>query len=573
MEVKYVQQFSYMTTLLDILAESCSASPDSTCCILDSSDGSQENGYLSYSSMWRCIEKHEQWLCEVINSMLESDSRDDIVVAYISTNSIDMLLSILACSSSLSHQKALPALLNFRWTAIEMATALKSKGKEATTIVICGPGSESLGNQVVSQLNHRSKCLKLPTLSHEFIGKTLRGQKPRIQPSAIDASKRLDSIITSGSGEDALIIFTSGTTGGSKGVRLGHRAIATQALAKLREPCAYSNCTTMLASTVPLFHIGGLSSCLAVLLAGGKLLFPSSRLGFDVSLVQKSLTSPSTPANTLVVVPAMLASILHGNNCFQAYSAVRLILIGGQSAPASMIKTLARRFPNARIVQTYACTEGASSLTFHHIRPTSNVSISSSHEDANKPTGDCVGSPPSHVSIRLYRKSGKTTKIVSLPYQVGIIATRGSHVMNGYWNRGAKQINLKGWLVTSDLGFFDENGLLFFCGRVKDVIRSGGETVLANEVERVLLKHPNISECSIFPRQDERFGEAVAGAVVSDKPLSISSLRDWCGEHGLATYKRPRHLVMVDSLPRNSSGKVLKPKLIAKYGRSTRSKL
>jgi acyl-CoA synthetase (AMP-forming)/AMP-acid ligase II len=205
----------------------------------------------------------------------------------------------------------------------------------------------------------------------------------------------------------------------------------------------------------------------------------------------------------------------------------------------------------------------------------SKVKVEKSIKGPTLPNGDCVGTPPSHVDIRLYRKSGKALNILTLPNEPGIIATRGPHLMNGYWQRGSarQQNNRTGWFLTNDLGFFDKNGQLHFCGRVKDVIRSGGETVLAQEVERVLLKHPDISECAVFPRKDERFGEAVACAIVTKRPpLVLGAIKHWCKEKGLASYKRPRYLFLVDSLPRNSSGKVLKHKLVDMFG-SLRSKL
>jgi acyl-CoA synthetase (AMP-forming)/AMP-acid ligase II len=236
-----------------------------------------------------------------------------------------------------------------------------------------------------------------------------------------------------------------------------------------------------------------------------------------------------------------------------------------------VISKIRRKFPNARIVQTYACTEAASSLTFLNIDSTF---LSASKGNTSKHlSGDSVGSPPQHIEIRLYKKSGKATKIVTLPNQVGVIATRGSHVMNGYWNRGGKNININGWLITSDLGYWLPTGELCFSGRLKDVIRSGGETVLANEVERVILKHPDVSECAVFPLKDERFGETVACAIIVERPLQLVAIRAWCGDQGLASYKRPRYLFLVDKLPRNSSGKVLKHKLVAIYGRNPTSRL
>ena len=557
--------------LLDIFGEACSTSPESLCCILgDDSADEKQNSFLSYSSVWRCIEQHQVWLKEAIDSFLENETSNDVAIVYISSNSIDFLLSLLACTGL---NKTSTALLNIRWTAMEMSSALQSKDRNAKTIILYGTGFESIGQQVTSQLGHRSNSLPLPNFSSLFMQQNLvfdRPQKSAYSLSQAKTAKQIENVISSGSSEDALIIFTSGTTGGSKGVRLSHRAIAVQSLAKIGRPCEYSNETTMLASTVPLFHVGGLSSCLSVLFSGGRLFFPDSKssLSFDVNLV-RSLLNQYTPVNTLVVVPAMLVSILGDKQAPDTYPKVKLILIGGQSASNSIIEKISEKFPNARIVQTYACTEAASSLTFLHVNPKLSVSEGNSDDVS----GDCVGLPPSHVNLRLYRKSGRTTKIVNEPNQVGVIATRGSHVMNGYWDRGAKRVNINGWFLTTDLGFFNERGQLYFSGRVKDVIRSGGETVLANEVERIILMHPHVSECAVFPRQDEKFGEAVACALISLSPLKLDSIKSWCAQNGLANYKRPRYIFLVDELPKNSSGKILKHKLVATFGRIRRSKL
>jgi non-ribosomal peptide synthetase component E (peptide arylation enzyme) len=108
---------------------------------------------------------------------------------------------------------------------------------------------------------------------------------------------------------------------------------------------------------------------------------------------------------------------------------------------------------------------------------------------------------------------------------------------------------------------------------VKDVIRTGGETVLAQEVERVLSAHPGIIECAVFPRKDERFGEAVACALVSKEDLGMRAVKEWCQQHGLAGYKQPKCLFLVDMLPRNSSGKILKQKLVAQFGSAVQSRL
>jgi len=100
---------------------------------------------------------------------------------------------------------------------------------------------------------------------------------------------------------------------------------------------------------------------------------------------------------------------------------------------------------------------------------------------------------------------------------------------------------------------------------------------LAQEVERVLLQHPDVMECAVFPRKDDRYGEAVACALVvkqNQHGLAIDTIKTWCQQKGLAGYKRPKIVFSVDSLPRNSSGKVLKHKLVAQFGSNIlRSKL
>lgn len=184
------------------------------------------------------------------------------------------------------------------------------------------------------------------------------------------------------------------------------------------------------------------------------------------------------------------------------------------------------------------------------------------------------------------------------PLQVGVIATRGPHVMNGYWDNNFDNINDcndnntcgDGWFITNDLGFWgssdkknDDNKNsnaqldLYFCGRTTDTIRTGGETVLALEVERILSQHPSIDQVAVFDVPDEQYGQAVACAIVlandddndnnNKNPfMLLDHVRQWCKQHGLAGYKCPRHVFYLTELPRNSSGKVLKMRLRERFG-------
>jgi acyl-CoA synthetase (AMP-forming)/AMP-acid ligase II len=458
--------------------------------------------------------------------------------------------------------------LNTRWSENEMATVLQSNNpSEAGTLILFGDGLASTAKEVCKKLGHSSICVKIPLIAKSYLKPMLCGVRSSMTTTSRDSNRpNIHDLQQRVSTDDALIVFTSGTTGISKGVRLCHRAIAVQAIAKHMEPCNYSSTTAMLASSVPLFHIGGISSCVSVLYAGGTLIFSDAEVSFNPRRTMISLTHPVMPTNTLVVVPAMLTVLLKELEPTTVYPDVQLILIGGQSAPKLMLDQLQSIFTNARIVQTFACTEAASSLTFLHVNAPTRPGSAERSIGIN---GDCVGSPPEHVNLRLYRKDKNVNKIVSLPYQPGVIATQGPHVMNGYWDRGSgtPESRLTGWYITSDLGFFDKTGQLHFCGRVHDTIRSGGETIMAQEVERVLLKNPNILDCAVFAKPDDRFGEAVACAIVTKSILELGTIKGWCDMEGLSSYKRPRYLFLVDSLPRNSSGKVLKHKLKERFGR------
>lgn len=565
-----------MVKIADVLAQ---RRLESSPCVAHVSQ-TQPTRVLSYRNAWKSLKEHEKWLNDVLLLSEEPNSTDDdVVLAYLSSNSTDMMISMLASASSTS---VAVALLNTRWTPSEMAAVLQtSPSRSNRTILLYSAEFREKALETQSILQHATQLLELPLLSTKYLNIYKSDGSREIMTASdeeIDAQIRTSAGMDSNNqDDDALLVFTSGTTSGSKGVRLSHAALWIQALAKLQSPCRYSSSTHMLANTVPLFHVGGLSSTLALWLAGGTWMIPTGKTakGFGPATVLKLVSHPVVPTNTLVVVPAMLHSLLQqvDQSRSSTYPAVELILIGGQSASHDMLTRLRRIFPNARLVQTYACTEAASSMTFHE--PTT------SNNQALPIAGDCVGIPPPHVQLQLVQRNEETGQetIVKEPYQVGILATRGPHVMNGYWKRGASltAATTNKWFLTNDLGFRDDFGCYYFCGRGKDVIRTGGETVIALEVERVLLQQSSgrISECAVFALPDDRFGEAVCAAIVMkahQPPLSLQDIRNrYC--QSLAGYKRPRRVFLVDALPRNSSGKVLKYKLADQFTAPTRSKL
>jgi acyl-CoA synthetase (AMP-forming)/AMP-acid ligase II len=617
-------------TLLSELERVSSTFPESPCCNILSDPNDMQlqrssSKILTHQSFWKCLCLHQVWLDNalenIVSRMTTISSDVDIAIAYLSSNSIDMLASVLASTVSLNSttkttRKTSTALLNTRWTPTEMIAALQPRSDTTTsvTILLHDSNFQFTAQKVAADIRAMSRdsiqyqaiCMPIPALSQSFL-QSIQDPFSVVTTGFLPPlPHRQTTILDNASRDDALVLFTSGTSGGGpKGVRLSHRALLIQALAKL-EPttCAYSPQTQMLASTVPLFHVGGLNSLLACLLAGGCLVFPAtvpSSSSFRVQDIFSSLCTRFT-TNTLVVVPAMLSALYtwmdhhksHHRDC-HIFPDVCTILIGGQSASAALLQRTRATFPKAKIVQTYACTEAASSLTFW------NVTTKLSEEDMQNSnnlvatSGDCVGYPPKHVELQLRvfkensdncngsRPSNNSAAAISTPYTLGVIASRGPHLMNGYWTqRGTGICNNDGlrhddddddhWFVGGDLGYFDKNGRLYFGGRVQDSIRTGGETVLAVEVERVMEKHPDVLDCAAFPLSHDKFGEAVACAVVlksENNATDLSTWKSWCKRHGLAGFKHPKVVFAVDSLPRNSSGKILKHQLVAKFGTPT----
>lgn len=255
-------------------------------------------------------------------------------------------------------------------------------------------------------------------------------------------------------------------------------------------------------------------------------------------------------------------------------------------------------------------TEGCSSITFS--------TINTSHGDKKSAPvpfggGAFVGKPPPGIQLAILPSSptdasaaantsetSNSTSQIPTPtyYGYGEVLTRGPHVMLRYWNDPGSTISAflpGGWFRTGDLGYLrEEDQALWLVGRAKDTVKTGGENVAAAEVERALLTHPGVSAAAVVGVEDPRLGERVAAAVVlsdrwqwkgpkvqfvgfSGDDLELNSvdncvidgtaLQRHCRSGGLAGFKLPRMIIAMESLPRNATGKVVKPQLKALLGK------
>lgn len=603
---------------------------------------------LSYDSCWDALQLHKNWIRNKIRSVrhdawkkdghdVDAQLESDTVIAYLADNSPDLLLSMMGCidlthcseSNSSGDNKCkleealspLPAMINVRWTPLEIQRALRvhtdtntkqtiDVNQSHVTILLYCQGYEETAREAVHLMNsdimdnqHFAVAAPLPLLANDNINNTSNRSSLNHHCNPSERGELSDA--------DALILFTSGTSSpnGAKGVRLSHRSLYIQAQAKTCPPCNYDSYSRVVATTVPWFHVGGISSAMAVVLGGGCLVFSSDdeigsstvqRKGFQPNVVLQSLqlrdSDESIDANTLVVVPAMLHAMFQlQQDQQQQYlpnDNVRLILVGGQSIGDKLYQQTRQFFPKARIVQTYACTEAGSSITFLDLgysTASNSVGAAANNANADKQqqttkmdAATLVGIPPQHIEIGIFDEMSDKHNLMKLPMgQMGIIGTRGPHVMSGYWNRGTanngdeKTLKVGDWMLTNDLGYLDNQNNLYFCGRANDVIRTGGESVLATEVEKVIIMHPDVEECAIFALPDDKFGDAVCAAIVlkgdaiimkeneaaEDDQMKVL-MRTHCQYQQLAGFKRPRRVFRMHSLPRNSSGKVLKYEIV-----------
>lgn len=370
-----------------------------------------------------------------------------------------------------------------------------------------------------------------------------------------------------------------------------------QAVAKCAH-LGYTSSTTYL-NVLPFFHVGGINSALAVTLVGGCHVFVPK-----FAPVCGSAAVQAGRVNSIVVVPTMLHMLIKGARDMQSASgcmtspleAVDMVVVGGQPMSRRLERLARECMTDARFVQTYACTEAGSTITFAYSSspargaprkaPTAGLRHESTEQlGATRPFAEdaqalwaIAGNTAEHVEIRVVeRLSDSNVPGCAAAGVVGEVETRGPHVMKGYWNRPdltAETLRPNGWLRTGDLGRLDEvTGRLVVIGRAKDVIKTGGEKVHSSEVESVLLRHIWVAEAAAYGVDDERLGEKVAASVVLDaaaqddegeitRDRARTVLDRFCGLH-LSHYKRPRQIDVVPALPRNSAGKVLRHMLRA----------
>ncbi len=359
--------------------------------------------------------------------------------------------------------------------------------------------------------------------------------------------------------DTALIFYTGGTTGRSRGVMLSSRNFQSNTdcsipLYRMQEGWSFI-------VLGPLFHLAaGARVFTCTVLGGHSVILPK----FDVVAVLETIQNDKI--NSATLVPTMFQMMLD-DPAFTKYdlSSLKLVTYGAAPMSVSLLSRVIQAFPGVEIFQTYGMTEASPILASldsqYHVLDSANSKLGS------------VGKAVSHVELKIVDDKGD-----ELPAgETGEIIARGENIMQGYWRLPEQTAEALrgGWYHTGDAGYLDSEGFLFLEGRVKDMIVSGGENIYPIEVENILSSHAAVSQCAVIGIPHETWGEAVHAVVVlkENQPASEAGLIAFCKQY-IASYKCPVGVTLRDEpMPLSPINKILKTELRKPFWEGRESKL
>lgn len=363
----------------------------------------------------------------------------------------------------------------------------------------------------------------------------------------LDAAEPADISPDASPDDTVLVIYTSGTTGPAKGAMFSHRGIAANA--EVSPIVAGAERGDRVLVSMPLFHIGGAGTALAAIIDG----VPLTVLAEPTP--QALVEAIEGGAKRAFLVPAVISRMLHeGPRERRALASLALLTYGGSPCPRPILEEALAAMPDTHLVQVYGMTELCGSVT---------TLSDAAHRDAKHPERlAAAGQVIEGADVRVVDPG---TLLDVAPGEPGELWFRTPKRMIGYLGQpeSTAQVIVKGdWVRTGDIGRIDEDGFIFVIDRLKDLIISGGENIFTPEVEAVIAEHPSVAEAAVIGMPDPAMGESVMAVVVAVPGATIdpAAIMAYSRER-LAGFKCPRAVEVVDALPRNASGKVLKREL------------
>nr|MBA3409480.1 AMP-binding protein [Geodermatophilaceae bacterium] len=343
--------------------------------------------------------------------------------------------------------------------------------------------------------------------------------------------------------DTAVLLYTSWVTGKPRGAQLTHANLSTNSATS----AAFLKCTSddVVMGCLPMFHLFGLTGALnaAVSAAACLTLMPRFHPAKALEVIARDKVT------IFEGVPTMYSALLQTQNR-DAYdiSTLRTCVTGGSAMPVQVLTSFEEAF-GCIVLEGYGLSETSPVAAFNHM-------------DAERKPGS-IGTPVAGTELRLVDDGGH--QIPAGNDGVGEIEIRGEGVMKGYWEHpeDTEKIIRDGWLRTGDLATRDKDGYYFIVDRKKDLIIRGGYNVYPGEIEDALREHEAVADVAVIGIDHAHLGEEVGAAIILEPgaAITVAELRNF-GKLQVAAYKYPRHVWLVDELPRDASGVLARRKVL-----------
>ncbi|WP_028850839.1 fatty acyl-CoA synthetase [Thermocrispum municipale] len=456
-------------------------------------------------------------------------SPGDRVIAF-GKNSDAYLLSYLGCArAGLVHVP-----INFNSRGEELAYLLT---QSEPSLVLVDPALEPLVDEVADQIGSlRRGTLRDGDGEIDLLRWALDDNAPEHTESGVDD----DDLVQ--------LLYTSGTTSRPKGAMLTHRALVHEYASSIAALDLRQDDVPL--HSMPLYH----SAQMHVFLIPGLAVGATNHLVPAQDLDEIFRRVPQDGITSLFFPPTVWVGMANHPGLTTAdLSSLSKAYYGASIMPVPVLQKLQQVLPDVGFYNCFGQSE---------IGPLATVLRPEEHE--RRP--DSIGRPVLFVEVRVLDENGKDVE----PGGRGEVVYRSPQLCRGYWGKPeetAEAFTEDGWFRSGDLVRVDEEGYLYVVDRIKDVVNTGGVLVASREVEEALYGHPAVGEVAVIGLPHERWIEAITAVVVPKAEVGPDELIAYAKEH-LAPHKVPKAVYLVDELPKNPSGKLLKRELRAKYGGS-----